>query len=97
MLLLHGVLAELWPAHVRHPNIDVSIKLLRLDKAFGEVLLLLLALSDTFGHLGFEGEPGRVKRLTLCIGVLGEVALKSKDALVVDVLILHDGRLLVLN
>ena len=60
MLLLHDVLAELWPAHVRHPNIDVGVKLLRLDKALGEVLLLLLALRDAFGHLRFEGEPGRV-------------------------------------
>ena len=58
MLLLHHVLAELGSAHVRNPDVDVSIKLLRLDKAFSKVFLLLLTLSDTFRHLGFEGKPG---------------------------------------
>ena len=97
MLLLHDVLAELWPAHVRHPDVDVSIKLLRLDKALCKDLLLLLALSDTFRDLGFECKTGRVKSLSLSVGVSGEVALMSKNALVVDRLIFHKRRLLVMN
>ena len=97
MLLLHCVLTELRPAHVRHPYVDVSIKLLRLDKALGEDLLLLLALSDTILHLGFECKSGRVKCLSLSIDISGEIALMSENTLVVDILVFHNRRLLVLN